>query len=89
MEREPLGRSLGLRTPQSPATHAEVGTVLVHWTRRYLSSISRTSFDEASLRSCNLVSHGDVEPGAVPGGVVDLQPLGERAGLGRLERFVE
>ena len=46
MERRPLGLSLGLRTPQLPATHAEAGTVLAHWTRRYVSGISRTSFDE-------------------------------------------
>jgi len=31
---------------------------------------------------------GDVEPGAVSGGVVDLQPLGQRERLGRLERLV-
>ena len=46
MERRPLGLSLGLRTPQLPATHAEAGTVLAHRTRRYVSGISRTSFDE-------------------------------------------
>jgi hypothetical protein len=46
MERRPLGLSLGLRTPQLPATHAEAGTVLAHWTRRYVSGISQTSFDE-------------------------------------------
>jgi len=41
-----LGHSLGLRTPQLPAAHAEVGMVLAHWTRRYIFDISRTSFDE-------------------------------------------
>ncbi len=32
---------------------------------------------------------GDVEPRAVFGGVVDLQPLGQRERLGRLERLVQ
>ena len=32
---------------------------------------------------------GDVEPGAVLGGVVNLQPLRECSGLGRFERLVE
>ena len=32
---------------------------------------------------------GDVEPGAVLGCVVDLEPLGQRACFGWLERFVE
>ena len=36
----------GLRTPQLPATHAEAGTVLAHWTEHYVFDISRTSFDE-------------------------------------------
>ena len=36
----------GLRTPQLPATHAEAGTVLAHWTEYYIFDISRTSFDE-------------------------------------------
>ena len=36
----------GLRTPQLPATHAEAGTVLAHWTEHYIFDISRTSFDE-------------------------------------------
>jgi hypothetical protein len=46
MEQRSLGLSLELRTPQLPATHAEVGTVHAHWTRRYVFDISRTSFDE-------------------------------------------
>jgi hypothetical protein len=64
MERRPLGLSLGLRTPQLPATHAEAGTVLAHWTRRYVSGISRTSFDEHHCISCDFVSHDHVQPGA-------------------------
>jgi hypothetical protein len=36
----------GLRTSQLPATHAEAGTVLAHWTEHYVFDISRTSFDE-------------------------------------------
>jgi hypothetical protein len=45
MERGSLGLFLGLRTPQSPTTHAEAGTVLAHWTGHYTFDISRTSFD--------------------------------------------
>src|SRR3954468_22988562 len=44
MEREPLGLSLGLRTPRLPATHAEAGTVLCALDRNYTVDISRTSF---------------------------------------------
>jgi hypothetical protein len=39
-----LGQFLGLRTPQLPATHAEAGTVLAHWTGHYTFNLSRTSF---------------------------------------------
>jgi hypothetical protein len=35
MERGSLGLSLGLRTPQLPATHAKAGTVPAHWTEHY------------------------------------------------------
>jgi hypothetical protein len=31
----------GLRTPRSPTTHAEAGTVLAHWTGHYTIDISR------------------------------------------------
>src|SRR5438552_8854956 len=46
MERGSLGLLLGLRTPQLPATHAEAGTVLAHWTGHYTFDVSRTSSDE-------------------------------------------
>jgi hypothetical protein len=36
----------GLRTPRSPTTHAEAGTVPAHWTGHYTIDISRPSFDE-------------------------------------------
>jgi hypothetical protein len=35
----------GLRTPRSPTTHAEAGTVPAHWTGHYTIDISRPSFD--------------------------------------------
>ena len=41
-----LGLFPGLRTPQSPATHARAGTVLAHWTGYYAVDISQPSFDK-------------------------------------------
>lgn len=45
--------------------------------------------DEALPGESGELDLGDVQPGAVPGRVVDLEPLGQGAGLGRLEGFVE
>ena len=39
MERGSLGLSLGLHTPQLPATHAKAGTVPAHWTEHYTSDM--------------------------------------------------
>ena len=57
-----LGHFLGLRTPRLPATHAEAGTVLAHWTGRYVSGISRTSFDESHCLRATFVSHHLIQP---------------------------
>ena len=66
-----LGHFLGLRTPRLPATHAEAGTVLAHWTGRYVSGISRTSFDESHCLRATFVSHDHVQPRRVSWGVVE------------------
>jgi len=57
-----LGHFLGLRTPRLPTTHAEAGTVLAHWTERYVSGISRTSFDESHCLRATFVSHHQIQP---------------------------
>ena len=69
-----LGHFLGLRTPRLPATHAEAGTVLAHWTGRYVSGISRTSFDESHCLRATFVSHDLIDPRAVGRGEVHVEP---------------
>jgi hypothetical protein len=57
--RSPLGFDPGLRTPQSPATHAEAETGHAHWPGYYTFDIdiSRTSSGASHLHSCTLTSH--------------------------------
>src|SRR5262245_9631783 len=66
-----LGHFLGLRTPQSPATHAEAGTVRAHWTGHYILDIRRTSFDKWRCTHATCVSHDLVEPGRADRGEVE------------------
>ena len=65
MERESLGRALGLRTPRLPVTHAEAGTIHAHGIGNYVIDISRSSFYVFHCYSCDFVSHDLVEPGGV------------------------
>jgi hypothetical protein len=73
-----LGFYPGLRTPQSPATHAEAETGHAHWPGYYTFDIdiSRTSSGVSHLHSCTLTSHPAI------GGLQDH--LGVGAGLGQL-----
>jgi len=78
--RSPWALNLGLRTSRLPATHAEAGTVLAHWTENYTIDISRSSFDEFYCSHATSMSHDLVDPRGTLGSEmkphlrVDVQP---------------
>jgi hypothetical protein len=62
MQRGSLRLYLGLRTPQSPMTHAKAGTVPAHLTGNYAFDINRTSSGEPHSPQATSCRTANVHP---------------------------